>query len=213
MPKVKRWISGYDLFFYGWQQCKEFSEDDLKSAEDYVASINYQILHDTVWEEKLNNYCGYRQCRHTCKTYQDALKNGDVPLTQYVISDDTDWTAIEHEREYIAALEKCAKNRKAELDAIMKTHVEQSAQKGEKVIIDGNELQLSASSQPVYSYDEVQKVLLVNNRLDLLNGFLSIKDSKAFSRLVSAQDTGLKLQLAGCLHNAYSSPYITKKRV
>lgn len=213
MPEVKRWISGYDLFFYGWQQCKEFSEDDLKSAEDYVASINYQILHDTVWEEKLNNYCGYRQCRHTCKTYQDALRNGDVPSTQYVISDDTDWTAIEHEREYIAALEKCAKNRKAELDAIMKTHVEQSAQKGEKVIIDGNELQLYASSQPVYSYDEVQKVLLVNNRLDLLNGFLSIKDSKAFSRLVSAQDTGLKLQLAGCSHNAYSSPYITKKRV
>ena len=37
MPEVKRWISGYDLFFYGWQQCKEFSEDDLKSAEDYVA--------------------------------------------------------------------------------------------------------------------------------------------------------------------------------
>lgn len=213
MPEVKRWISGYDLFFYGWQQCKEFSEDDLKSAEDYVANINYQILHDTVWEEKLNNYCGYRQCRHTCKTYQDALKNGDVPSTQYVISDDTDWTAIEHEREYIVALEKCAKNRKAELDAIMKTHVEQSAQKGEKVIIDGNELQLYASSQPVYSYDEVQKVLLVNNRLDLLNGFLSIKDSKAFSRLVSAQDTGLKLQLAGCSHNAYSSPYITKKRV
>ena len=62
MPEVKRWISGYDLFFYGWQQCKEFSEDDLKSAEDYVASINYQILHDTVLEEKLNNYCGYRQC-------------------------------------------------------------------------------------------------------------------------------------------------------
>ena len=74
-------------------------------------------------------------------------------------------------------------------------------------------MQLYASSQPVYSYDEVQKVLLVNNRLDLLNGFLSIKDSKAFSRLVSAQDTGLKLQLAGCSHNAYSSPYITKKRV
>lgn len=114
-------------------------------------------------------------------------------------------------REYIAALEKCAKNRKAELDAIMKTHIEQSAQKGEKVIIDGNELQLYASSQPVYSYDEVQKVLLVNNRLDLLNGFLSIKDSKAFSRLVSAQDIGLKLQLAGCSHNAYSSPYITKR--
>lgn len=213
MPEVKRWISGYDLFFYGWQQCKEFSEDDLKSAEDYVASINYQILHDTVWEEKLNNYCGYRQCRHTCKTYQDALRNGDVPSTQYVVSDNTDWAAIEHEREYIAALEKCAKNRKAELDAIMKTHIEQSAQKGEKVIIDGNELQLYASSQPVYSYDEVQKVLLVNNRLDLLNGFLSIKDSKAFSRLVSAQDIGLKLQLAGCSHNAYSSPYITKKRV
>lgn len=212
MPEVERWISGYDLFYYGWQQCKEFTEDDLKSAEDYVSNIHHQISTDTIWEEKLNNYCGYRECRHTCKTYQQALKNGDVPNTKCVITPDTDWVDIEHERERMTALAKNANNRKTELDNMMKYHIEECMKRGEKVIIDGQELQLFANSQPSYRYEDVHRVLLTENRLDLLNGFLSIKDAKAFARLCNAQDTQLKLQLAGCSQNAYSAPYITKKR-
>lgn len=212
MPEVERWISGYDLFYYGWQQCKEFTEDDLLSAEEYVSNIHHQITSDTIWEEKLNNYCGYRNCRHTCKTYQNALKNGEVFNTQYVNNADTDWTAIEHERELMTALEKNAKNRRMELDNMMKYHVEECMRNGEKLIIDGQELQLYANSQPIFRYDDVYRVLLTENRLDLLNGFLSIKDSKAFMRLVNAQDMGLKMKLLGCSQNGYSSPYIVKKR-
>jgi RecB family exonuclease len=212
MPEVERWISGYDLFYYGWQQCKEFTEDDLKSAEDYVNNIYNQIINDTVWEEKLNNYCGYRECRHTCQTYQKALRNGEVLNIQYVNNADTDWTAIERERELMTALEKNAKNRKAELDNMMKYHVEECMRKGEKLIIDGQELQLYANSQPIFRYDDVYRVLLTENRLDLLNGFKTIKDHKAFMRLVNAQDMNLKMQLLGCSQNGYSTPYIVKKR-
>lgn len=212
MPEVERWISGYDLFYYGWQQCKEFTEDDLKSAEDYVANIYHQITSDTVWEEKLNNYCGYRECRHTCKTYQNALKNGKISNVQYVINENTDWSAIEHEREEMIALEKNAKNRKSELDNIMRYHIEEVMKQGGKVIIDGKELQLYSNSQPVFRYEDVYRVLLTENRLDLLNGFLSIKDSKAFMRLCNAQDMNLRMALLGCSQNGYSSPYITKKR-
>jgi hypothetical protein len=55
-------------------------------------------------------------------------------------------------------------------------------------------------------------VLLSANRLDLLNGFLTIKDHKAFMRLVKAQDMKLQMMLMGCSQNGYSTPYITKKR-
>lgn len=213
MPDVKRWISGYDLFYYGWQQCKEFTEDDLKTAEDYVANIYYQITNDTVWEEKLNSYCGYRECRHNCETYQKALKAGKVSNYKYVVNnEDMDWVALEHEREAMVALEKNAKNRKTELDGLMKAHIEDCASRGEKVIIDGKELMLYASSSPYFRYEDVYRVLLTENKLDLLNGFLTIKDAKAFARLCNAQDTNLRLQLAGCQSNGYSSPYITKKR-
>lgn len=212
MPEVERWVSGYDLFYYGWQQCREFSDDDLKSAEDYVANIYHQIISDTVWEERLNNYCGYRECRYTCKTYQKALKTGDITNVPYVIGQDTNWTAIEHERELMAALEKNAKNRKSELDNIMKYHIEEEMKHGRKVVIDGKELQLFANSQPFFRYEDVYRVLLTENRLDLLNGFTSIKDSKAFMRLCNAQDMQLKMQLLGCSQNGYSTPYITKKR-
>lgn len=212
MPDVKRWISGYDLFYYGWQQCKEFTEDDLKSAEDYVNNIYNQIISDTVWEERLTDYCGYRECRHTCETYQKALRTGTITNVKYVIDDNTDWSAIEHERELMTALEKNAKNRKYELDNIMKCHIENEMKNGRKVVVDGKELQLFANSQPVFRYEDVYRVLLTENRLDLLNGFLSIKDSKAFMRLCNAQDMQLKMQLLGCLQNGYSTPYITKKR-
>lgn len=213
IPEVERWISGYDLFYYGWQQCKEFTEDDLKSAEDYVNNVYNQITSDTVWEEKLNDYCGYRECRHTCETYQRALREGKVSNMRYVINQDTDWSAIEHERELMAALEKNAKNRRYELDNIMKYHIENEMKLGRKVTIDGKELQLYANSQPIFRYEDVYRVLLTENRLDLLNGFLSIKDSKAFMRLCNAQDMQLKMQLLGCSQNGYSTPYITKKRI
>lgn len=212
MPDVERWISGYDLFYYGWQQCKEFTEDDLKSAEDYVNNVYNQITSDTVWEEKLNNYCGYRECRHTCETYQKALKNSSISDVKYVAGADTDWAEVEHEREQMMALEKMAKNRKSELDNLMKYHIEEETKNGRKVIIDGKELQLYANSQPFFRYDDVYRVLLTENRLDLLNGFQSIKDPKAFMRLCNAQDMNLKMQLLGCSQNGYSTPYITKKR-
>ncbi len=212
MPEVEKWVSGYDLFYYGWQQCKEFSDDDLKSAEDYVANINHQITSDNVWEEKLNNYCGYRECRHTCETYQRALKNGEVSGVRYVNDENTDWSAIEHERQYLTALEKSAKSRRMELDGMMKYQIEEMMKRGEKMVVDGQELQLFANSQPFFRYDDLYRVLLTENRLDLLNGFLTIKDSKAFMRLVNAQDMNLKMQLLGCSQNGYSTPYIVKKR-
>lgn len=212
MPEVEKWIAGYDLFYYGWQQCKAFTEDDLKSAEDYVANVYHQITTDNVWEEKLNNYCGYRECRHTCPTYQKALKNGEVSHIKYVNDASTDWAAIDHEREEMTALGKAAYNRKSELEAMLKYHVEEVTRQGGKVVIDGQELMIYSQSQPAFNYDDVYRVLLSANRLDLLNGFVGIKDSKAFMRLCNAQEDSLKLQLLSCMHNGYSSPYITKKR-
>lgn len=212
MPEVEKWIAGYDLFYYGWQQCKAFTEDDLKSAEDYVANVYHQITTDNVWEEKLNNYCGYRECRHTCPTYQKALKNGEVSHIKYVNDANTDWAAIDHEREEMTALGKAAYNRKSELEAMLKYHVEEVTRQGGKVVINGQELMIYSQSQPAFNYDDVYRVLLSANRLDLLNGFVGIKDSKAFMRLCNAQEDSLKLQLLSCMHNGYSSPYITKKR-
>lgn len=212
MPEVEEWRSGYDLFFHGWQQCPVRSADDLLRAEEYVSVIGNQIKNDNKWEERLNTYCGYRECRHTCKTYQDMISREYNDLNPIVKYDGIDLEKLNSDREKFTALEKSFKLRKEECQNILKAEIEECSKRGEKLILGGSELSLFAGSTSSYRFNDVNRVLEVNNRLDLLDGCLSITKSK-FDEKLSGADAGLRLQLSGCMSSGYSSPYITSKRV
>lgn len=210
MPEIERWISGYELFFHDWQQCPQRSEDDLKRAEDYVHIIGKQIENDNVWEERLNNYCGYRECRHTCESYQKYAKS-IAPGMELIKIDTTDIEAIERQREEFTTYEKIAKGRKEECAELVKQALEEKQKKGEKLIVDGKELSLYANSNTSYRYYDTRNVLLSLGKSDILEDCLSV-NQRRFQDKVKA-DPSLKLSLAGCTSTGYSTPYIVKKSI
>lgn len=198
--------AGYDLFFYNWQQCPDWSMDELLRAEEYVSVVASQIRSDNVWEERLNNYCCYRECRHQCETYQRFLRDSKSFFIAY---DNTDMEDVEKQRILMTAIEKNAKQRKDECAKILRAEIEEKAKNNDKLVIDGEELSLYSSQKQSYRYNDVKNVLLSSGKIGLLDDCLSITKSR-FDKKLDAQT---KLELAGCLNTSYASPYIVKKKV
>lgn len=205
-PDATKITAGYDLFFHGWQQCPDWSMDDLLRAEDYVNIVAEQIRSDNVWEEKLNNYCCYRECRHQCETYQRFLRDAK---SFFVGFDNTDMEDVEKQRILMTAIEKNAKQRKDECSKILRAEIEEKAKNNEKLIVDGQELSLYSSQKQSYRYNDVRNVLTSKGKIGLLDDCLSIQKTK-FDKKLDAQT---KLELAGCMSTSYASPYIVKKKV
>ena len=208
-PDFEKWVVGYDLFFHGWQRCPEWSEDDLLRAEDYVATIARQIENDNVWEERLNNYCQYRECRHTCEKYQKLMKSSAADVLAIKI-DSTNLEEVERQRINMTAIEKAAKGRSAECSDILKAEIERASKLDGKLVIDGKELSLYSNATQSYRYTDTRNVLLVQGKLDMLDDCLSINKTK-FDKKVNANPS-LKLQLASCMNTSYAAPYIVTRK-
>ena len=209
-PDFEKWVVGYDLFFHGWQRCPEWSQDDLLRAEDYVANISHQIKNDNTWEERLNNYCQYRECRHTCETYQKLMKSTPDDISSIKI-DTTNMDEVEKQRMLMTAIEKSAKGRAQECSNILKAEIEEMAKLNGKLVIDGKELSLYSNATQSYRYNDTKNVLLVQNKLGLLDDCLSINKRKFDEKLKS--DPSLRLQLSSCVSTSYASPYIVTRKL
>lgn len=206
LQSASKIICGYDLFFHGWQQCPDYTDDELKRAEEYVHVIGKNIEQDTIWEERLNNYCCYRECRHTCSTYKKFFENAKSFFAPF---DRTNMQDVEKQRLLMTTIEKNAKQCKDECAAIIRAEIENRAMNGKSLVIDGKELSLSSQAMKSYRYHDVYNVLLAKNKLHLLDGCLSIQKTK-FDKNLDAQT---KLELAGCLDSGYASPKIVSKKV
>lgn len=204
-PDAKKITAGYDLFFYDWQQCPDWTMDDLLRAEEYVSVVASQIKNDNVWEEKLNNYCCYRECRHTCDTYQRFLKNSQ---SFFIGSDATNLEEVENERLLMTAVEKNAKQRKDECANIIKAEIEENIKNGTDLVIGGQKFGLYSAKKQSYRYDDVKNVLLEKGKESLLDGCLTIQKTKLDKKL----DPTTRLELAGCVNTNYASPYIIKNK-
>lgn len=208
-PEVKTWIAGYEMFRFGWQACPPWTEDDLLEAEDYIAATWRQISTDNTWEERLNNYCGYRKCRYTCKTYQDFLNNPGRYVGGFNI-EGVDYGKIKRQWEAMQTYEKLAKAHKTEASEILKVAIQQAAAEGKRFEVGGEELELFSSGTQSYNYYDTRNVLLTTGDLGLLEKCLSVQKTKLDRELASRPE--LRLQLAGCLTTNYASPYIVKKK-
>lgn len=209
VPEVKQWITGYEMFRFGWQQCPPRSDEDLQEAEDYIANVWHQISNDNTWEEKLNDYCGYRKCRLTCKTYRDYINNPKRYIDAIRL-DGLNLADIEKERQLLISYEKIAKTRKEECAGILKSAIEDAMVQGKKLVIDGQELQLYSVGKGSYRYYDTRNVMLAHGKLDKLEGCLSVNKTRLDA--VAANDPSLKLALAGCMDTSYASPYIVKSK-
>lgn len=209
MPEIKTWIAGYEMFRFGWQQCPPWTEDDLADAENYIAATWKQISNDNMWEAKLNNFCGYRDCRFTCPKYQDFLNNPERYVGGFNL-EGLNYEEIERQRTLMTTYEKIAKSHKEEAANILKAAIQQAAMEGHQLVVGGEVLELYSSSTQSYRYYDTRNVLLSANALDIMEDCLSISKTKMDKALKTRPD--LRLQLAGCMSTNYASPYIVKKK-
>lgn len=208
-PEIQEWTTGYEMFRYGWQGCPPRTEEDLLSAEQYIANMWEQISHDNTWEEVLNNYCGYRTCRFTCKKYQDYLNNPARYIDAFNL-EGVNYEEVDRQREQMASYEKIAKQRKDEAAEILKAAIQKEAEEGKKFSINGSELELYANATQSYRFYDTRNVLLANGKLNLLDDCVSISKAKLDNLVKSSPE--LRLQLASCMDTRYASAYITKKK-
>lgn len=209
-PNVEKWVAEYDLFFHGRQRCPDWTDDDLLRAEDYVANIANQIKNDNTWEERLNNYCQYRECRHTCEKYQKLMKETVSGITSIKV-DTTNIEEVEKLRTHMTAIEKSAKGKAMECANIIKAEIEEATKLDGKLVVDGKELSLYSNATQSYRYNDVKNVLLTQNKLSLLDDCLTISKKKLDDK-IKLVDPSLKLQLASCTSTSYASPYIVSKK-
>lgn len=209
MPDIKRWIAGYEMFRFGWQACPPWTDEDLADAEAYIAATWKQICMDNTWEERLNNYCGYRKCRYTCKTYQDFLNNPDRYVGGFNI-EGVDYGEIKRQWELMQTYEKLAKSHKEEASNILKVAIQQAAAEGKRFEVSGEELELYSAGKQSYNYYETRNMLLTTGDMGLLDSCLSIQKTK-FDKVIASRPD-LRLKLAECMTTSYASPYIVKKK-
>lgn len=210
-PEIEQWITGYDLYRYGWQQCPPRHKHDLDMTFDYIQNIHYQITHDNVWEEKLNNLCGYCIRRHKCKKYADFINDPNTYIKS-VTFDPTNIEEIESARSKFADYEKLIKNRKDELNKQVIAAIQNATMNGEKFIVGDKELYLQSQCRPFYDYTALSNTLALHGQLNLLGGCTSVNRQK-LDPLVKAICPDIVDELDKCLINSYTSPYIMSKKV
>lgn len=208
-PKIKRWITGYELFRFGWQQCPERTQDDLDAIMGYMNCLWHQIKNDNSWKCKLNTYCGYCNERVTCKTYGDFV-NDPKRVIDTIVVDTSTLEKIEEQREMIGAMSKIIDDRKKELQGIVQLAVEQATMRGEKLVIGSHEIYLQSQNRPSYDYSAARNVMALHGKINDLDKCLTINKTKLDA--IAKTDPSLDTALSKCLISSYTAPYLMKKK-
>lgn len=208
-PQYKKWITGYEMFRFGWQQCPERSEEDLEETKAFMINTAMQIVHHGEWRGKLNNLCPYCDFRGECNEYCELL-NAPNDIIKSINTDKTDMAQVEHDRQLMASIEKIAKMRKEELANIVKAEIEHAVLNGEQLVIDGKEMYLQAQSRPTYDYYSAKQVALVHGASDILDKCVTINKTKLDKELKN--NPQLALEMAKCMQQGYSAPYLMSRK-
>jgi len=209
-PQYKKWITGYEMFRFGWQQCPQRSGEDLYAMSRYVINTATQILHDSTWKQTLNDYCGYCQLRHKCDEYCDFV-NDPMRKIDTIKTDMTNMASVNASREQYTTFEKILKGRKDECAKIIKKNIEQSVIAGQKCVIGDKELYLQAQSRPTYNCSAVRTVMATAGKTNELEKCMTINKTKLDK--LAKSDPALALKLTSCIEEGYSAPYIMSRHV
>lgn len=191
----------YWELYHGQQVCKEYTDEEIQEALDFVKNTYTQIKNDNQFKEKVNPYCMYRECRHTCESYQRRLRE-----MEFTGKDD-----IFAEREYYYSLEKIASAKRKDLDKEIKAIIEQEGD----VVANGKKYNIKNIKRYSCDYTALYKVLLSYNRLDLLNGFVQVGNADSLKLIIENlpdDDFMLKLQALQCFRVGFSTTAINRAK-
>jgi hypothetical protein len=208
-PQYKKWVTGYELFRFGWQQCPERTQDELDSTRQFINNINYQITHDTRFEERLNNFCGYCDYKFECKAFCDYVNNPSRYI-DILYHDGVDMDKMEESRQLISTYYKIIEQRKKEIEDVLRMHIQNCHTAGSPCVIGGKELYLTQQERPSYDYAQVRDFLAIAGKMNLLDGCLSIGKTKFDAAIKN--DPQLALELKKFMTTSYTSPYIMTRK-
>lgn len=208
-PQYKNWITGYELFFHGWQQCPTRTDADLAETVDYVNNVYRQMQSDNTFDERLNQYCAYCNYRHECKKYCDFVNNPKREIDT-IATDKTDFDSIAKDLDTMTNMEKIIKKRKDELADIMKTRLIENAKTGEPLVANGNEYYLQSQSRPSYNFHSSRDIMLQHGLTQQFNECLTINKTKLDK--IIAENPQVALDMQRCLQPSHTAPYLQKKK-
>ena len=154
------------------------SQEQLDAAIKYVESMGEQTETADEFPARLNHNCIYCDHKAECPVYADALQG----KRDFICEDLTDLEAVAKEREEVAQLAKVLYARKSDLEAVLKTHLEEN-----------DELVLGGVRYKMFNTTKVEHPL--GETLDLLGtatgqpwsellGRIAVVDNKALEALL-----------------------------
>lgn len=186
----------FHLLRHGIQMETERTEEQVQAARDYIIALGRQTENATEYPARLSANCVYCDHRGQCAAYRDAVAG----RVEVVKSSPEDLESVAREREQVARLAKILYARKAELEEILKAHLEDR----DSLELAGMVYQMSRATQASYpvgptlevlrevaglSSDQARERLLVvdKGRLDALVKDLGRDMDRAQHRMLKAR--------------------------
>jgi RecB family exonuclease len=168
----------YDLLRHDLKLRTARTSEQLEAARRYIIAVGERTENAPDYPARLNPNCVYCDHRKQCGAYAAALA-GQRPT---IAVDLKDLEAVAREREAVANIAKIAYSRKAELEDVIRTHLEER----EKLELGGVRYQLLPVTTTEYATEPTVRVLAEATGLprDTLIAKLTRIDRDALSKMV-----------------------------
>ncbi|MBM4356214.1 MAG: PD-(D/E)XK nuclease family protein, partial [Deltaproteobacteria bacterium] len=120
-PWAKKVKLTFLMLRHGLRMTTERSPEQLEAAMRYVETVGRMTEEATEFPPRLNSNCVWCDHRSKCPAYAEALKG----KRDFVCENTDDLPAVAREREEVARLVKILSDRKAELEGVLKTHLQE----------------------------------------------------------------------------------------
>ena len=184
-PWVKKVKLTFHMLRHGIRMATERTPEQLDAALRYVEAMGRQTEEATEFPARLNANCIYCDHKAHCPAYADALKG----KRDMVCEDKSDLEAVAREREEVARLAKVLYARKAELEKVLKAHLEEN----DELVLGGVRYRMFNTTKVEHPLNETIDLLgkATGMSWDELVDRIAVVDNKALERLL--KEVGKKL--------------------
>ena len=184
-PWAKKVKLTFHMLRHGIRMVTERTPEQLDAALRYVEAMGRQTEEATEFPARLNANCIYCDHKAHCPAYADALKG-----KRYLVCEDkSDLEAVAREREEVARLAKVLYARKAELEKVLKAHLEEN----DELVLGGVRYRMFNTTKVEHPLNETIDLLgkATGMSWDELVDRIAVVDNKALERLL--KEVGKKL--------------------
>ena len=212
-PWAKNVRLTFHMLRHGLRQVTERTPEQLEAALAYVETLGRQTEETTEFPARLNTNCVWCDHKQHCPAYAEALQG----KRDFVCEDLGDLEAVAREREEVARLAKILYARKAELEGVLKSHLEDK----DELVLCGVRYRMFRATSVDYPLEATVRTLADASGLDreTLIARLGCVDKKSLDGLIKelAKPLGkprvtlLKAELEAGAETSYTARFWAKE--